>query len=61
MLCRNCKQKMKQTTNGSFDAFAFMTVNPFYCINKDCEEFGYVVMVGYPEKDNQELDNIKSK
>lgn len=28
MLCRNCKQKMKQTTNGTFDAFSFMTVNP---------------------------------
>jgi len=49
MLCKSCKVKMKNIPQG-FDAFSFMQANPQYCENKDCEEFGYVTMVGIPEK-----------
>jgi hypothetical protein len=33
----------------SFDGLSFLVTTPQYCENKDCEEFGYVTMVGIPE------------
>ncbi len=49
MLCRHCKQKLKEMM-GSFDAFSFLSPPMMYCENNECEEFGYVTMVGIPEK-----------
>lgn len=48
MLCRNCKQKLKDVPQG-FDAPMF-TPTQLYCENRECDEFGYVVIVGIPEE-----------
>ncbi len=53
MLCRKCREKLKDTPT-AFDAFAFLQQRMQYCENKDCEEFGYVTMVGYPEKEEKD-------
>ena len=58
MLCRKCKQKMKDIPH-SFDALSFLQASPQYCENKECEDFGYVTMVGYPEEDLQAKEMIK--
>jgi len=35
---------------GTFDGFSFLEpVKQMYCENSNCEEFGYVVVVGIPE------------
>lgn len=53
MLCRKCKTKLKEISQG-FDGFSFL--NPSisrilqYCENNKCDEFGYVVVIGYPEE-----------
>lgn len=39
----------------SFDPFGFLQGVPQYCENKDCEEFGYVTMVGIPEEKKEDL------
>ena len=36
----------------AFDAFSFLQPGPQYCENKECEEFGYVTVVGIPEATN---------
>jgi hypothetical protein len=42
---------MKNIPQG-FDAFSILQPIPQYCVNKECEEFGYVTMVGIPEATN---------
>ncbi len=44
---------MKNIPQG-YDALSFMQLGPLYCENKECEEFGYVTMVGIPE-DTKEI------
>jgi hypothetical protein len=39
---------MKDVPQG-FDAF-MLSVSPQYCENSECEEFGYVTMVGIKEE-----------
>jgi len=57
MKCRTCKQKLKEIPQG-FDSFGFSNlIKQMYCENKDCEEFGYVVVVGYPESSQLTEDN----
>lgn len=56
MLCKCCAKKMKNIPQGGFDVFAFIPqAIPQYCENKECEEFGYVTMVGIKE-DNPESE-----
>lgn len=48
MLCKECKKKMKDIPTG-FDAFSMFQASPQYCENSECDEFGYVTMVGIKE------------
>lgn len=51
MKCRTCKEKLKNIPVG-FDAFNFLNpVTQMYCENNNCEEYGYVTVVGIPEED----------
>jgi hypothetical protein len=45
----------------SFDAFSFLQSGPLYCENKDCEEFGYVTMVGIPDEKKEALPKEDNK
>lgn len=58
MLCKSCKEKMKDIPR-SFDAIYFLTATPQYCENRDCDEFGYVTMVGIPEQKEEVLQDNK--
>lgn len=60
MLCRECKEKLINIPQG-FDAFSFLnSIQQMYCENKKCKEYGYVVVVGYLDKDKlEELNKIK--
>ena len=50
MNCRTCKNILKVLLTGAFDAFAFLEpTKQMYCENSECEEFGYVTVVGIPE------------
>ena len=50
MKCRTCKNILKVLSTGAFDAFSFLEpTKQMYCENSECEEFGYVVVVGIPE------------
>ena len=50
MLCKTCKFKLRDIPK-SFDAFGMFQVTPQYCTNEKCKDFGYVVMIGYPEEE----------
>ena len=50
MKCRTCKEKLKNVPR-DFDALSILNpVTLYYCENKECAEFGYVVVVGYPDE-----------
>lgn len=44
-LCGKCEKEMKVKSSGDF--FSFLSVpDPMYCENKECEDWGYLKMVG---------------
>jgi len=50
MKCRKCKNTLKILMTGTFDPFSFLEpTKQMYCENSNCQEFGYVVVVGIPE------------
>lgn len=54
MKCRKCKIKCRDISLGSDIFVNLFQAIPAYCENKDCEEFGYVTMVGYPDDKSNE-------
>lgn len=48
-LCGKCKKEVKTKTSTDFMAFIFEG-EPMYCVNKECEAFGYLTMAAIKEE-----------
>ena len=56
LLCRTCEEPM--TVQATADFTAILMGQPHWCSNGNCEDYGYLTMVGIVVEDGKKVDHV---